>query len=288
MPRPPRIHIPGAFYHVTLRGNHREAIFRTPEDRQQLDDIIGEAMPRYGVGVHAYCWMTNHLHLLARVDEAPLGRMIQAVASRYARQYQHAVPTTGHLFERRYHARLVATAPHLLQAVRYIHLNPVVAGIAQTAREYQWSSHCGYLGDRAPAWLTTRFTMALFDEDPQLARLAYARFVEASEREARAGMEPDYALADKTRRSSVRGNGMRALVGNVDLEELIASMCSVAGVATSALHSPCTDRNLSKLRADVAAEAVHRGIATLAEVAARMRRHPSSLTRLLQTRYRHR
>jgi REP element-mobilizing transposase RayT len=109
MGRPPRVHATGAFYNATLRGNHRQAIFRDDGDRERLDEVVAAAVERYDASLHAYCWMTNHVHLLVRVAEAPLGRVMQVMAARYARQFQRSIPTSGHLFERRYHAE-VSTA----------------------------------------------------------------------------------------------------------------------------------------------------------------------------------
>jgi REP element-mobilizing transposase RayT len=71
-----------------LRGNHRQRIFDTRGDRARLDEIVSEVLTRFGARLHAYCWMTNHLHLLPQVAEAPLGRLMHRIASRYARYYQ--------------------------------------------------------------------------------------------------------------------------------------------------------------------------------------------------------
>ena len=71
MPRHPRLHVPGGFYHVTLRGNHRENIFSTAEDRQKLNAIVAEALEKYGARLHLFCWMTNHLHALLRIPPKP-------------------------------------------------------------------------------------------------------------------------------------------------------------------------------------------------------------------------
>ena len=107
MARRPRQHLPGGFYHVTLRGNHRQQIFNRDADRDALEEIIAEAASQTEVGIHAYCWMSNHLHMVTRVAEVPLGRLMQRMAARYARHFQRTLNTTGHLFERRYHAGLV-------------------------------------------------------------------------------------------------------------------------------------------------------------------------------------
>ena len=127
--RKPRLHIPAAFYHVTLRGNHRQDIFFTADDRILLNAIVAEVIAGYGARLHAYCWMTNHTHMLIQVGDVPLGRIMLRIASRYARQIQARFRTTGHLFERRYHAVLVDVDSYLLELLRYIHLNPIRAQV---------------------------------------------------------------------------------------------------------------------------------------------------------------
>ena len=67
MPRSARLHVPGGFYHVVLRGNRREALFSTADDRQILNDIVADSISRHGARVHAFCWMSNHLHALLRL-----------------------------------------------------------------------------------------------------------------------------------------------------------------------------------------------------------------------------
>jgi len=284
MPRARRIHIPGAFYHVTLRGNHREPIFRVPGDRLDLEEIVGDAIARLGVSVHAYCWMTNHIHLLAQPDQVPVGRMIHVIAMRYARRFQRDVPTTGHLFERRYHAQIVDTDSYLLEVVRYIHLNPVVAVLARSAVDYQWSSHRAYLGQPATPWLTTAAVMAVFDQSANRARECYATFIAAGEKDAHARATVDASPGDGFAWPRTPREAADAPVTNAALEALIAEICASAGVTVAAIASPSRARDLSRFRAEIAAAAVRRGVATLREVAARMGRDPSSVTRLLQNR----
>ena len=85
MPRPPRLHVPGGHYHVILRGNHREPLFDSPADREALGDIVAKAIERFDARVHAFCWMTNHLHLLMQIDQRPLGKPMQRIAMRFTR-----------------------------------------------------------------------------------------------------------------------------------------------------------------------------------------------------------
>lgn len=146
MPRPPRLHIPGACYHVILRGNHREALFGQAADRRVLNDIVADVLIRVGGRIHAYCWMTNHLHALVQIAEAPLGKLMQRIAVRYSRYRHRCLRTSGHLFERRYKAKLVDVDAYFLTLLRYVHRNPVKAHIVSDPADYPWSSHCAYLG----------------------------------------------------------------------------------------------------------------------------------------------
>jgi len=87
-----------------MRGNHREDLFETANDRHVLNDIVAEALLENGARLHAFCWMTNHLHALIQIGERPLGKLMQRIATRYSRYRHRVLCTTGQLFERRYKA----------------------------------------------------------------------------------------------------------------------------------------------------------------------------------------
>jgi putative transposase len=148
MPRLPRLYVPGGCYHVILRGNHRENIFASADDRLALNAIVAEAIGKYHARVHAFCWMSNHLHALIQIADIPLGQVVQRIAMRYSRYRHKALHTTGHLFERRHRAFLVDVDTYFLTLLRYIHLNPVEAGMVKMTDDYPWSSHHAYLARR--------------------------------------------------------------------------------------------------------------------------------------------
>jgi putative transposase len=177
MPRRPRLHVEGGFYHVILRGNHRQSIFFRPADRDRFAELVSEMIERFRMRVHAFCWMRNHVHLLMQVSDVPLGRAMMRIASRFAREMQKQQPTTGHFFERRYRAILVDADSYLLELIRYIHLNAVRANIVADPAEYRWSGHRAYLGLEELPWLTTDFALSLFSRELGSAREAYRRFV---------------------------------------------------------------------------------------------------------------
>jgi len=177
MPRKPRLHLPGGLYHVILRGNNRQAIFYADLDRRRWMRLLGAGIDRYRCRIHAYCWMSNHIHMAVQVSDFHLGRLIKSVASQYARATNKRLNRSGHLFERRYRGKLVDADAYLLQLVRYIHDNPVTAGIVDDPARYPWSSHRAYLGYYRPSILTTDWVLGLFDQERSRAVRGYAEFM---------------------------------------------------------------------------------------------------------------
>jgi REP element-mobilizing transposase RayT len=135
-------------------------------------------LERFTARLHAYCWMTNPMHMLIQVGDTPLGTLILRIAGRYARTVQKHLRTTGHLFEKQYHPILVDADEYLLELLRYIHLNPVRARMVQHPSEYPWSSHHAYLGESAQSWVTTDFALRMFHSDRILAVAAYRHFID--------------------------------------------------------------------------------------------------------------
>ena len=289
MPRQRRVHVPGGLYHAVLRGNHRQPIFSGTDDYLSFECVVAGALERYGASLFAYCWMTNHVHLAIRIAEAPLGSVMGIVASRYARAKQRAVPTTGHLFERRYRARLVDADRYLLALVRYIHLNPVRAQMVADARDYRWSSHRAYLGAPCPAWLCLDPVLSRFGPSDDAAHAAYRRFMCES---------PDpgegEALTSVTRRGPVRSNERDRLVTSVldaphrrpprSLETIAAEVARAQGVTVEELRSKRRRPELVSARVDIARVALLEGAANLSGVARYLSRAPTTISDLLHGR----
>jgi len=183
MPRKPRIHYPGALYHVMLRGNGGDAIFANRADRTRFLLLLQSRIQRYHHRVHAYCLMDNHVHLAVQVAEIPLSKIIQNLAFRYTQYFNRREQRTGHLFQGRYKALLVDEDAYLLELVRYIHLNPLRAGMVKSLQTYPWSSHKAYLGLETTPWLTTDYVLGQLAEDRDKATTRYQRFIQDGMRE---------------------------------------------------------------------------------------------------------
>lgn len=276
MPRRLRVHAPFGFYHVTLRGNHQQPVFRRHEHREWLNEIVATAIERHGARAHGYCWMTNHVHLLVQIGQAPLGRVIHSIAGRFARQVQADLATTGHLFENRYHAKLVDTDEYLLALLRYIHLNPVEAKLARRAMDYPWSSHRAYAGVTRVPWVTTDFLLSLLGP-------THARSVEAY----LDLMDGTAAVTEPTERVSPILHADAAFAAPVpatragrcerSLDHVIDDVCKELSVSCAALESRSARRALAHARALVAHRCRRDGIASVAEVARRFGRDESTL-----------
>ena len=277
--------MPGGLYHAVLRGNHRLAIFDSGADYRRFEDILAHALDRYGADLFAYCWMTNHVHLAIRIAEAPLGAVMGIVASRYARAKQRSLETTGHLFERRYRARLVDADRYLLALVRYIHLNPVRAHLVADPRDYRWSSHRAYLGAPYPDWLHPGTLLRVLDPSADAARRAYRRLMnevpDDAERDAiTATARPGRVRRGEQEPSPPIGAPIERGVSR-NLEAIVAAVAIEHGVAVTDLRSKRRHAALVQARTEIARQALREGVANLSQVARHFDRAPSTLSELL-------
>ena len=154
MPRPPRVEFPEALYHVTARGVLKSAIVRDDHDRVRWCDYMKEAVRRFGLELYAFALLDNHFHLFLSTPLANLWPAMQYLNGAYAAYFNARHERKGHLFEKRYRAILIESQGHYTEVSRYIHLNPVRAGLAERPEDYAWSSYPGYHSGRLPLpWL---------------------------------------------------------------------------------------------------------------------------------------
>jgi REP element-mobilizing transposase RayT len=265
-----------------LRGNHRRTIFAEEGDQRLLNVIVARAVERFGARVHAYCWMSNHVHLLLQAGTDPIGNPMRNIAAEFARAMQAKLATTGHFFERRYHATLVDSDSYLLELIRYIHRNPVEAGIVARVGDYPWSSHHAYVGRRSEEWLTVEFGLRMFSADRARAIAAYRQFLDAphdaepwlATMASNGGSE--LAIGSDEFLSRVLGNATAGLQPQT-LQELVEEGCRKFAVSMVRLESKLHDPYAARVRAWIARQAVSRRIASLAAVARMLGRNEATL-----------
>ena len=179
MARPLRVEYPGAFYHVLNRGNSREQLFNNPSDHNKFLQYLEKAAERFALIIHTYCLMGNHYHLLVETPEPNLSMTMQWLNVSYATYFNRKQKRSGHLFQGRFKAILIDADAYLLHLSRYIHLNPVRAGIINTLGQFRWSSYPSFIGEQlSPKFLMTDVLLGNFGRNKNEARKNYQEFVE--------------------------------------------------------------------------------------------------------------
>jgi REP element-mobilizing transposase RayT len=179
MARPLRITYPGAFYHITARGNERKTIFKSKRDREKFLEYLESAVFRYDAVIHVYCLMDNHYHLLLETPAGNLSQIMRHINGAYTTYFNLKRSRAGHLFQGRYKSVLVDIDEYAKELSRYIHLNPVRAKMVEFPEAYEWSSYAYYIGKKkSPEWLQRNFILGYLGEKMPAAEKGYKQFVE--------------------------------------------------------------------------------------------------------------
>lgn len=183
MVRPLRIQYEGACYHVTTRGNRRGRIFRDGSDRERFIECLRSAMKRWGIIVHAFVLMDNHYHLLIETPGANLSSAMHQLNCSYSQHFNRRHRYAGHVLQGRFKAILVDRDEYYLELIRYIHLNPVRAGIVNSVDRFRWSSHRAVIDARAAKMWSDFFdpkrVLIHFGRRRSEALREYERFIRA-------------------------------------------------------------------------------------------------------------
>lgn len=176
MGRKALIWYPGAIYHITDRGNHRNNIFRDSEDSNVYFIILKEALEKYSAALCCYCMMTNHVHLVIQTGDEKISSVMKRVNEFYTRYFNNKYNLVGHLFQGRYYWSIIDNDRYMLDVSRYIHLNPVRAKIVQRPEDYELSSYSVFIGLREEKLTDSSRILQYYKSDN--FRELYKKFVE--------------------------------------------------------------------------------------------------------------
>jgi putative transposase len=146
MPRQARKKCSSGIYHVMLRAINRQNLFEDNDDRQRFIDTIGYYKTISGYCLYGFCLMDNHVHLLVRETSESISMGIKRISSSFVHWYNQKYNRCGHLFQERYKSEVVENEGYFLTVLRYIHQNPIKAGITKEMAQYPWSSYREYIG----------------------------------------------------------------------------------------------------------------------------------------------
>jgi len=268
MARPPRVFDPGSLLHVLSRASERQAIFSEEGERDLFVERLGRGASGWDGKVYAYVIMPNHFHLLLRMGAEPLHGLMQPLLTWYAKRYNWLRAREGHVFQGRYRAIVLEREGHLLEVVRYIHLNPVRAGLVECPEKWLGSSHGAYCAGGGSGWLAAGEALGLFSEDRSEAIERYRKFVEEG---MTLGRRPEWY---RSRPSGGRGSaarGTRNAQGVLALAERLGWPARRIGTEW--------DITSAETRALVVHAGIEAGGLSVAEVAATLGCHRATVER---------
>ncbi len=209
MPRPLRLILPGVAVHIIQRGNNRSLCFGTASDYLVYLAHLRSLSAKYGCDVHAYCLMTNHVHLLVTpkaVDACTV--MMRDLGQRYVQYFNRRHDRTGTLWEGRFRSCLVESSRYVLACYRYVELNPVRAHLVAAAGDYPWSSHATNIGTRSDSLVSPHPEVIALAADPGLRHAAYrtifaSAFDPSMEKAIRESTNGGYPLASDAFKTDV-------------------------------------------------------------------------------------
>ena len=179
MPRQPRLDAPGALHHVMGRGIERTNIFRTDRDRDDFLNRLAKECMGGNLIVYAWSLLSNHFHLLVRTGRQPISRSMKKLLTGYVVNFNLRYKRTGHLFQNRYKSIICEEDPYLLELTRYIHLNPLRAGMVGGLKElnnYRWAGHSAIMGRVERKWQDVETVLGYFSKDRKAVQ-RYEKYV---------------------------------------------------------------------------------------------------------------
>lgn len=285
MARQTRLHVPQGLYHVLARGNDRQVLFRDAADYREYLARVRAGLLRHGIRCYAYCLMPNHVHLLLEPGVTSVGRFMQGLQGAFAQYLNRRYRRVGHRFQGRFRAILCEKDSYLLELVRYLHLNPVRAGLTRTPESWLWSSHRAYLGSPVEDMPLDRMDiLGQFHRDPLKARKAFARFVleglGMGHRQEFYEVWEQRVLGDQAFAEELLAPRREAseLPIRVSVEQILRSVAEELGIPAERISTASRARGPAHARAVVAYLARELAHLPLTAVARAVRRDPVTLS----------
>jgi REP element-mobilizing transposase RayT len=195
MPRSGRRKSKNGIYHIVLRGINRQTIFEEEDDSIKFLETLKNYKEKSGYKIYGYCLMGNHIHLLIKEEKEDLGIIMRRIGASYVYWYNLKYDRYGHLFQDRYKSEVVEDESYFLTVLRYIHQNPIKAGMVPDVGSYKWSSYIEYIGKKEI--VDTDFILGLFSRDRKKALESFEAFHRISNDERCLDISENKRLTDK-------------------------------------------------------------------------------------------
>jgi putative transposase len=294
MPRKPRVFVVGGAYHVYCRAGRGERPFADEQAAALFVDTLARVKAEHGLTILAWCLMPNHYHLVVRSGELPLWRSMRLLQGRFTKALNRRDRVLGPLWQGRYKSRMIEDPAYLMQAIAYVHLNPVTAGMTADPASHRWSGHRQVLGRERRGLVDVDETLLVFSPQRTAARRAYLTVLGQGREAAWKGTLPDglpwwrRAAADdeELRRDSTRpgmdwlGVTQRPAPPKVDAKEVARTVARLLGVSVTTLRGRRRGAELGRVRELVMLVGVETCGLKVKDLAAVIGRDPGSASRL--------
>ncbi len=319
MPRHARLDATGALHHVIIRGIDRSDLFADDADRRRFIVKLDEYVSVTGCSLYAWALMSNHVHLLLKSGTIGVSGTMRRLLTWYAIYFNRRHGRTGHLFQNRYKSILCEEERYFLALVRYIHLNPLRAGIVTDMKSldcYRWCGHAALMGHHSRSFMDVRYVLAHFANDDRTARRAYRRFVEEGialgpnpeliggglvrsaggwsqvvsarrRKDALKGDErilggSDFVVAVVSEAEKRQQRQFRHTDPEIRIEEIISEECRRGQVSVAELEAGARRRNVTIVRETVALRCARELGLSAAEIARHVGVNTSAVTRAIE------
>ncbi|MFA6317139.1 MAG: transposase [Elusimicrobiota bacterium] len=284
MPRKPRPRFPGAVYHAIARGNAGRTIFFDQTDWLFFLDLLRDIKRRTGLQLFSHCLMPNHVHLLIQTFHVDISAIMGSLLNCYARHINSKLNQTGHVFQERFQSPLCEDDAYLMRIARYIHLNPVRAGLVVNPSDWPYSSHRAYLGSALPDISNPFPILNLLDKDITLAQREFSLYVEEGIRqpaEILSDLLPPKNILSEQEGASTEIQTSQDVLPPPTLEEISLACAKQGGIPVASLRGPGRLRPASRSRREFFRKAYSHGY-TLTEIAAHLNVSVSAASQALR------
>ncbi len=254
--RQKRIEYSGAIYHVMQRGNNKEKIFQNDSDKQFFIAELANSKKMYGFELYGYVLLDNHYHLLLEAGEVPLSKIMQRLNSLYSRYYNRVHKRIDHLFGLRYKAIIIQDEKYLLAVLRYLHWNPIRAGLVRQVADYKWSSDSFYRHNKG-GLVSIDYIYDSISKNRRYATNEYMRLIQ------------DEDVIDYAKFNAIGSNGEKVLLDNSGRENTLDDILQETGLSDeefALIKSGTRIRSLKQYKIAYVKEAYRQGY-TLNEIA---------------------
>ena len=281
MARKPRIHYQHAVYHVIARGNNRENIFFEGNDKEKYLELLSRYRQKFAFELFSYVLMDNHVHLLIRVNQAPLAKIMQGIQLTYTQYFNRKYSHVGHVFQQRYKAKICSGDAYLIALVCYIHQNPCRAGLRE-GLFYPWSSHQEYMRGYGQK-VDPRFVLGMISKDLKHAITVYTEKVSDLQAEfledSALNVNCDFPIINTSINEEKESDMIDYHVVRMTFEELARQIAEEMNVPLEELLGRCRIRRVVEARNLLIFQAVKACICTKTDLAVKLQVDPARITR---------